>query len=347
MKTSLYLSIIIPCYRSEKTIGYSLDSIGKSTFHDYEIVVVDSSEDELTKKAVKKFIGQGLPIRYFNLREKGTPYQVAFGIQNALGEFIGCVDSDDYIHPNMYSILSETQRKYSVDIVGCLLQQRNGYDSYPPNEVIPDVNTTLFLGNDYHRLIHAFYKHFHFFSRCLCIVRKEAIEKNIKVYQALTKNYWEDVIYDFIAVLGSASAALVNYPLYYYIHSNLHLPSRPITDPVAHIDYLISHQSIAESLFLQMKRPNDIGQTFWPLLRDYLYIIHRPSILQSRTTFFRFVNKVRWKMMRALWKMPLSMVPQKYDRKLICIFRFGLYGVWYLHYRFIRRKNNLSSAHSI
>ena len=322
-----FLSIIVPCFHSEKTISICLDSIEAQTYRDYEVVIVDSTPDDFTERLVFEYQQRYGNIRFFRYPKNGTPSQAAFGVKRAIGKYIGFVDSDDFVHPRMFEILVNNLMRYQVDISACQLRKTEAYAEYPPSGPALNRPEDIFIykGKDYSFPKKDFRKYFGVFSRCLFIAKKESVECRLSRYESLPKNYWEDVIYDYIVLLGSSSAAVLKEPLYYYVQNPEHCSTRKIDDPIELIDYLLFHQRVAESLFIEAKYKKGIGQTYWPLLREFTYILHWPSLLSDKQSFMAFVKAIRRKMIRPLWKIPLSVIPNRYEQKIVCILRFGLY----------------------
>ena len=94
------LSVIIPVYNQEELIVKALDSIPKRP--DIEIIVIDDGSTDRTKKSVIDYdykYGDGLNIRLLaNEKNMGVSYTVNKGLDNATGEYIVLLGSDDYFY---------------------------------------------------------------------------------------------------------------------------------------------------------------------------------------------------------------------------------------------------------
>ena len=331
-----FLSIIVPTFHSENTIFYCLDSIKKQTFSDYEVIVVDASGDNKTEEVVKEWLSIFTRITYCRLDTPGTPRQVSFGIRKSKGQFVGFVDSDDYIHPRMFEILVENQMKYGVDISSCRLQHTEKYRSYPPSSSIGERGVVnVFTGRRYKELTNHFTEH-NCYSRYLHIVRRTNALDRLSYYEALKRNHWEDVIYVYGVLLSSKSAVIEDTSLYYYVFGGDRPNTRPISDPVDILEYLVSHQQIAKKMFLEAGNKAGIGQTYWPLMREFTYAIHRPEVAESKERYNAFVKKIRKLMAHPLWNIPMREVHGQYEKKVIWLCRLNLYN---LLYRRIHRRD--------
>ena len=117
------LSIIVPVYNTaaDNKLSFCLDSLVNQTIQDYEIISVnDASTDnslevllDYEKKYPEKFKVIDSKV---NLRQGGARN---IGIKAALGEWIGFIDSDDWITPDFYEKLIGKAEETGADVVGC------------------------------------------------------------------------------------------------------------------------------------------------------------------------------------------------------------------------------------
>ena len=87
------ISVIIPLYNKEKTIGAAVNSILAQTYDDYEIIIVNDGSTDSSLEIVRQ-IGND-KIRLFNQNNSGVSVARNTGIENAKGEFIAFLDADD------------------------------------------------------------------------------------------------------------------------------------------------------------------------------------------------------------------------------------------------------------
>ena len=123
------LSIIVPVYNVEKYIAKCLESLTNQTMEAFEIIiVVDGSTDgsiDIVKEYKEKYPGV---ITYYETENRGLSAARNYGISKAKAEYIGFVDSDDWVEPNMFKKLYESAIKNNYDIVSC------GYTKIYKNE---------------------------------------------------------------------------------------------------------------------------------------------------------------------------------------------------------------------
>lgn len=115
------LSVIVPVYNGESTIEKCLLSILEQEYPDIEIVVVNDGSTDGTKKIVEEFIrkNSSVNIHLVNKQNGGNSQARKTGVENSSGEYIGFVDADDWIEPDMYSIMMNKASKQNADIVCC------------------------------------------------------------------------------------------------------------------------------------------------------------------------------------------------------------------------------------
>lgn len=117
------LSIIVPVYNmiDEGKLEYCLNSLLNQKLEDYEIIAVDDKSTDDSLKILKKYEMQYPDkIRVIaspeNRRQGGAKN---LGLNAANGRWIGFIDSDDWIAPDMFSRLLEKAKETGADVVGC------------------------------------------------------------------------------------------------------------------------------------------------------------------------------------------------------------------------------------
>ena len=113
------LSIIIPVYNVENYLEQCLDSIIDQELTDIEIICVDDGSTDNKKKKKKKFASKDKRIRIISKKNGGQASARNLGIQEANGEYIAFVDSDDFIKKDMFSKLYDIAKTNDLDIVMC------------------------------------------------------------------------------------------------------------------------------------------------------------------------------------------------------------------------------------
>ncbi|MFI3175868.1 MAG: glycosyltransferase [Eubacteriales bacterium] len=133
------LSIIVPVYNmvADGKLEYCLESLVGQTITDYEIIAVDDySTDEslqLLREYEKRYPEKFRVIASPENRKQGGAKNL--GIEVATGKWIGFIDSDDWITPNMYQRLIEKAEETGSDMVACDYQLVHTH-SMKPGKVV-------------------------------------------------------------------------------------------------------------------------------------------------------------------------------------------------------------------
>ena len=137
------ISVIVPAYNAEKTIERCLKSILKQTYHNLEVIVVNDGSKDSTELILSRIEKNDVRVHLITIENGGVSHARNVGIDNASGEYITFVDSDDYIDEEMYTSLMELIQKYDIGIIPDSLMA-----VYLLNPMTPIINTFryAFLG---------------------------------------------------------------------------------------------------------------------------------------------------------------------------------------------------------
>lgn len=117
------LTIIVPVYNMVKDgkLAFCMDSLVNQTISDYEIIAVNDASTDDSLQVLKEY-EEKYPqlIRVIDLKTNHKQGGAKnYGLDEARGEFIGFVDSDDWVLPDMYEKLLQRAEETGADIVGC------------------------------------------------------------------------------------------------------------------------------------------------------------------------------------------------------------------------------------
>jgi glycosyltransferase involved in cell wall biosynthesis len=94
------LSIIIPCYNSEKTLKGTLDSILEMNFEDWEAIIVNDGSIDSTGTIALNFVKKDDRFKYYSKQNEGLGKTRNYGIEKATGKYILPLDSDNQLKEN-------------------------------------------------------------------------------------------------------------------------------------------------------------------------------------------------------------------------------------------------------
>ena len=111
------VSVIIPCLNSVKYIRETMESVVNQTLRDIEILVVDAGSTDGTLDVLHEYADSDERVRIIHSDRKSTGYQCNVGMDASSGEYIGFVETDDYIALTMYEELYAIIMEEKVDYV--------------------------------------------------------------------------------------------------------------------------------------------------------------------------------------------------------------------------------------
>ncbi|WP_202117298.1 glycosyltransferase family 2 protein [Clostridium chromiireducens] len=119
MKLKINVSVIVPVYKTENYLEKCIHSIVNQNLDNIEIIIVNDGSPDNSENIIHKFSSKYSNIIYIKKENGGLSSARNMGLKYAKGEFIGFVDSDDYIDINMYSKMFNKAVKDNSDIVIC------------------------------------------------------------------------------------------------------------------------------------------------------------------------------------------------------------------------------------
>lgn len=133
---NLKVSVIIPVYNVEKYLPACLDSVLGQTLREIEVICVNDGSTDKSPEILQEYAKKDSRIIVINQENKGQGAARNRAIEIAKGEYIGFVDSDDYIDADFYEKLYNTAVKYNADIA-CASFERIGVNkSLISNEAV-------------------------------------------------------------------------------------------------------------------------------------------------------------------------------------------------------------------
>ena len=113
------LSIIVPVYKVENYLPKCIDSILAQTFTDFELILVDDGSPDDCPALCDATAEKDARVRVIHQKNGGLSAARNAGLDAARGAWIGFVDSDDYIEPEMYEVLYQAVQSTGADLALC------------------------------------------------------------------------------------------------------------------------------------------------------------------------------------------------------------------------------------
>lgn len=113
------LSIIVPVYKVEKYLPRCIDSILAQTFGDFELILIDDGSPDGCGRICDEYARKDKRIVVIHQKNMGVSAARNAGLDIARGRYIGFVDSDDWIEPQMYEVMMDAIRENGADMAVC------------------------------------------------------------------------------------------------------------------------------------------------------------------------------------------------------------------------------------
>lgn len=235
------VSVIIPIYNTERFLDRCLQSIQNQTLTDLEIICINNGSTDNSLNIVKKHANVDSRIIVVDHVKSSIGTARNIGINMARGDFIGFVDSDDFINTHMFEKLYNKAQMYGADIA--ITNFYLYYEETEQVQVYRDINK------------------FHFFENLGSFnpANFPAIVENVGIWDKLYRNdflkkynlnnpenlVFEDHLFSYQALALAEKVTVINQPLYYYRKS---LPNsitgRETSNDKYKFDYLTINEQI-------------------------------------------------------------------------------------------------------
>lgn len=155
------VSIIIPCYNSERYLKDTLTSVLWQTHTDWECILIDDGSTDSTPSIANEYTAKDGRFRYVRQKNSGPSVARNYGVSLSKGEFVQFLDADDIILPSRLESCLKSFSDPSTDVVYSdyiTFQKRQGYSRVLPGKMPPGdpVRSLLFENNlTFAMLIHS------------------------------------------------------------------------------------------------------------------------------------------------------------------------------------------------
>ncbi|OUM70368.1 glycosyltransferase family 2 protein [Piromyces sp. E2] len=134
--SNVKVSIIIPVYNTENYLKRSLESVVNQTLKEIEIILIDDASTDNSLNILNQYKNMDNRIKVFHNNEnKGVSYSRNVGIENSTGEFIGFMDSDDYIDERYFEYLYSLSENNDI-VIGTYVIGTNYSEHYTHHKMV-------------------------------------------------------------------------------------------------------------------------------------------------------------------------------------------------------------------
>lgn len=207
------ISVIVPVYNIENYLERCLDSILSQTYTNLEVVVVDDGSKDKSLKVAQSVSERDSRVKVVSKVNEGVTKARLTGVSKATGDWIGFVDGDDFVDPDMFETLLSNAKNYGADISHC------GYKMVFPSRIDYYYNTGKLVEQDNFKGIKDLLDG-RFIEPCMCnkLYKKSIFDEMLRVEKIdySIKNT-EDLLINFYLFKQSQKSVYVDKCFYHYI----------------------------------------------------------------------------------------------------------------------------------
>ncbi len=213
------ISVIVPIYHVEKYLQQCIESIQNQTYRNLEIILVDDGSDDKCPEICDYYAGSDPRIKVIHKENGGIDSARKAGIMAATGKYVGYVDGDDWIEPEMYEELLGYVHKYDVEVV-----ESGVIDSWSDVEKkrVPYIQEGCYKGEEFiekvePRILYAgiFFRHGVFVYLCTKLLLREKVMK-YQMISDLTNIIQNDTMVSLPCITETKSLYIAHNCYYHY-----------------------------------------------------------------------------------------------------------------------------------
>lgn len=238
------ISIILPTLNVKTYIRQCMDSVVNQTLRDIEILIVDAGSTDGTLEVLEDYADKDSRVTLLHSDKKSYGYQMNLAISKANGEYIGIVETDDYVAPEMFEELYRLSNDGAYDLVksnfiyvnednGKIYKDKNSHKKkIPTNEVFnlkDDAN--ILIGHP---------------SIWSSIYKRKFLQLNGIKFMEAPGGGWVDNSFFFETICLAKTIIYTDDAYYYYRESNPDSSSNQLSDLTLPIRRMIENMDIID-----------------------------------------------------------------------------------------------------
>ncbi len=285
MRDKILLSIILPIYNGEKTLGKCIESILQEKYINLELICVDDESTDKSLLLCKCISENDSRVRIVTKKNGGVASARNIGMRVAKGIFITFVDQDDWIEKNTYKIMLEQCINEQADMVVC-----NYFKDYTKNvEKIKNRKKIPKIIRSTDKLVkYAFFREeYRGFAAFVWnkIIKKEFLEKNTILFDdSLSRG--DDIVFFSEVALANPKTIYIDRCFYHYVQRNDSLTHTLTEDNMGRLsDILLGYSRAIDTL----KKHNISIESL-----DYMksFYVYHASVLYELAVKMKMNNKI-------------------------------------------------------
>ena len=213
------ISVIVPVYKAEKTLGRCVDSILGQTFADFELLLIDDGSPDRSGELCDTYASKDSRVKVIHQKNSGAAAARNVGLENASGEYISFADSDDFVAPDFLESLYGLSCRSGCDITMCNYNLTDGGSFEPVLHGFAE--GTAFDREGVRKVI---FKNIidcntnGYFALWNKLIKAEVVRKN-KISFASDMSFGEDLCFILDMLISANGIAFTEKTVYNYIRS--------------------------------------------------------------------------------------------------------------------------------
>ena len=217
------ISIVIPCYGTEKYVGRCLDSLISQTYKNIQIVAVNDCSKGNMHEILEQYSKKDSRIIVVDNKENQGLYKTRIiGSKNCDGDYISFVDSDDFVEKDYYRTLLKNSEKNESDIVIASVITSNQNGNFIYNLLDKTNNRVLENKNIYQEYFLQEGTNYRWHIVCGKLINKKIWDKALPYYEKMDKRITmtEDFIFSSISLFFAKKISFCDDAHYYYYNND-------------------------------------------------------------------------------------------------------------------------------
>jgi len=285
------ISIIVPAFNVERYISFCIESLVNQTYTNIEIIIIDDGSKDRSGIVADEYAMRDNRIKVIHKANEGVGSARNTGLDNANGDYVMFVDSDDYIDTNTIENVMFFNRKYNADIVmfryiiensasGCPIEHSLFADGFYINSL-----------SDFRQFIYPLFFSNFGFNPIWKSIYKYDIVKNARFRTDL--QIGEDLVFNFEAMTNSTSFVYTDKAYYHLVknQASTTMNFKPEYFDCTIVLQQVSYHYITKWSMDEVSQRRSIANKYSPLYISYIQeIIYRQSFFKAVKTIRRYLN---------------------------------------------------------
>ncbi|MBR4996071.1 MAG: glycosyltransferase family 2 protein [Alistipes sp.] len=278
------ISVIIPVYNTEKYLPHCIDSILAQTYTDFELLLIDDGSKDSSGVICDEYATKDSRVRVFHKENGGVSSARNWGLDNANGEWITFVDSDDYL--NIEAIEQMLSNK-GEDLVVC------SYQEFGIDNRINKLDDTCYNRTSIIPKLGELMSNVAFMTPWGKLFKMDLI-KSYNLRFAKDISFGEDTLFVYKYLLYTKSFMTQSNVVYRYRKTGSGLSSQ-----VLEIEHALCIINSFNEIFTQISKSfgnGDFSQNYWSIINrvyrmSLSYIMHNANNILLRISLLRQIHK--------------------------------------------------------